>query len=176
MSQEIISYIHLYGYLGIFILVFSQEVGLPNPIPNEFILTFSGYLVFSKVLKITYVILTAFLADITAISILYFLFFLFGNIIFRKERKWFPISKERIDKQLIKLREKGTSSIFYGRLTPFIRGYVAAMCGLIQLNPKKIISIALSTSLIWVSFYIYLGFLLGPYWNFAIQHISLYKN
>ena len=176
MSQEILLYIHLYGYIGIFILVFSQEIGLPNPIPNEFILTFSGYLIFSKTLNVAKVILSAFSADIVAISFLYIVFYFFGNIVYHKKWKWFPISKEKIDRQLIKLRNKGTLSIFYGRLTPFIRGYVAAMCGIIQLNIKKFYSIALSTSFIWVCFYISLGFVLGPYWGFVMSHLSVYKN
>ena len=33
-----------YGYWAIFILVFLQEAGLPNPIPNELVLGFSGFL------------------------------------------------------------------------------------------------------------------------------------
>lgn len=173
MPQEIMSYIHIYGYLGIFILVFSQEVGLPSPIPNEFVLTFSGFLVFSNALNFGLVVLTALTADIIAAAILYAVFYMFGNVLFKKDRKWIPV--HQINKQISKLRLKGVSSVFYGRLTPFIRGYVAVMCGLIKLEPKKYTFITLSTSSIWAAFYVSLGFLLGPYWNYVLQHMSQFK-
>jgi hypothetical protein len=35
MPEEVVAYITKYGYLTIFILVFLQETGMPNPFPNE---------------------------------------------------------------------------------------------------------------------------------------------
>ena len=46
MPDEVMQYIVKYGYLAIFVLVFLQEVGAPNPIPNELVLVLSGYLTF----------------------------------------------------------------------------------------------------------------------------------
>jgi membrane protein DedA with SNARE-associated domain len=46
MSSEVALYITKYGYLAIFLLVLLQELGLPNPVTNEFVLLFSGYLAF----------------------------------------------------------------------------------------------------------------------------------
>ncbi len=44
MSPELSDYIVQYGYIAIFSLVFLQEIGVPNPIANELVLVFSGYL------------------------------------------------------------------------------------------------------------------------------------
>jgi membrane protein DedA with SNARE-associated domain len=44
MPPELILYITKYGYIAIFVLIFLQEIGAPNPIPNEFVLLYSGYL------------------------------------------------------------------------------------------------------------------------------------
>jgi len=44
MSLTLSAYILKYGYIAIFSLVFLQEIGVPNPVPNEVVLLFSGYL------------------------------------------------------------------------------------------------------------------------------------
>ncbi len=46
MPEDVVYYVTRYGYLAIFILVFLQEIGMPNPFPNELLLIFSGYLTF----------------------------------------------------------------------------------------------------------------------------------
>ena len=63
MPSEIALYITKYGYLAIFILVILQETGMPNPIPNELLLLFSGYLVFKGIFSLPLLILTAASAD-----------------------------------------------------------------------------------------------------------------
>jgi membrane protein DedA with SNARE-associated domain len=47
MPDEIAYYVTNYGYLAVSILVFLQESGIPNPIPNEILLIFSGYMCYS---------------------------------------------------------------------------------------------------------------------------------
>ncbi|MCX6740828.1 MAG: hypothetical protein NTY61_00295 [Candidatus Parcubacteria bacterium] len=46
MPHSLAVFITHYGYLAIFFLVFLQEIGVPNPVPNELVLLFSGYLAF----------------------------------------------------------------------------------------------------------------------------------
>lgn len=175
MPYELASYIEHYGYLALLLLVFSQETGFPNPIPNEFVLVFSGYLAFTRLLSFPFVIATAFLGDILAATILYTVFYFFGSFFLNKKTAWMPVSRQTVDKQMQKLKKRGKASIILGRLTPFIRGYVAVICGLIQLKPPQYGLIVLGTSMIWAWFYVTAGFLLGPYWNFVIQHIDQFK-
>jgi membrane protein DedA with SNARE-associated domain len=72
--QELNHFIVAYGYLAIFLFIFLQELGVPNPITNELVLMFSGYLAYTGTLSITKVIITAISADFTGTSILYFIF------------------------------------------------------------------------------------------------------
>jgi membrane protein DedA with SNARE-associated domain len=44
MSPTLSAYIIKYGYIALFSLVFLQEIGVPNNVPNELVLLFSGYL------------------------------------------------------------------------------------------------------------------------------------
>jgi membrane protein DedA with SNARE-associated domain len=165
MLNEILYNISQYGYLAIFLLVFLQEVGVPSPIPNELLLIFCGYLSFTGILNLPLVLLLVLAADLLSSGILYVVFYFFGQFIFRNKPRWLPISEQKIDRLTQKLNVSGQSSIFIGRLTPFIKGYVTVLCGLLRISPKKYLITALVTSIIWTLFYVGGGFLIGPYWN-----------
>ena len=175
MPNELIYYISQYGYLAIFLLVFLQEIGIPSPLPNEFLLLFSGYLAFSGALHLALIIICALAGDLLAATILYSTFNLFGNFILHNKPRWFPISQQNIDKQTKIIRERGLISIIVGRLSPLIRGYVAVISGLTHIKPQHYGLVILVTSTLWSSFYIVTGYFLGPYWNYVIAHIAQFK-
>lgn len=161
-----------YGYLIIFLLVFLQEVGVPNPIPNELVLIFSGYLGFIGMLNPLLIIASAFAGDVLGSGILYSVFFLFGkNIMIRKPR-WIPISDQKLEKLSRKIRNNGFGGVFLGRVTPFMRGYVAVLLGLMNYPIRKYAGVLLSTALLWAGFYTGVGYALGPYWKSFSGYLS----
>jgi membrane protein DedA with SNARE-associated domain len=175
MPDELVIYILKYGYLAIFVLVFSQEIGLPNPIPNELVLLFSGYLIFMGLLKLPVIILAAVLADFTGTSLLYVLFYFSGAYILNHKPRWLPIPVSIIYKLQERISKNGLTGIYIGRLTPFIRGYTSVISGLLQIKPKVFLPIALVTASIWATVYVSAGILLGPFWNQVIPNISNMK-
>ena len=177
MPIELISSISQYGYLAILVLVFLQEVGFPNPIPNELVLLFSGYLAFMGVLSFPLIILSAVIGDLLGSFILYTVFYFFGQIILQRKPKWIPISEKKINSIRLKIEKSGQSGIYIGRLSPFIRGYVSVLSGLLQISPKKYSLILISTSVIWAFSYVTVGFFIGPYWNMITKsdsHLDIY--
>jgi len=175
MPKELIFYIVHYGYLAIFSYTFLQEVGVPSPIPNEFILVFSGYMAFAGSLYLPLIILCAFGGDLLAAAILYTAFYLFGKFMLHNKPRWLPISQHTIDKQAKKIEQHGISAVVIGRLSPFIRGYVAVICGILHFKPQRYTFIIFITSVVWSSFYVVTGYFLGPYWNYVIEHINQFK-
>ena len=165
MDSEVLYYIGRYGYLAIFVMVFLQEAGFPNPVPNELVLLFSGYLVYSGIFDWYIVILVALVADFTATDILYFAFREFGNQILKRKPRWIPVSQSRIESFSRSLSEGGLTSIFICRLTPFIRGYTSVVSGLLQVKSAHFLPVALLSATIWASVYILTGWLLGPWWK-----------
>ena len=148
MPNDFVLLISEYGYLAIFLLIFAQEVGLPSPVPNEFLLLFSGYLTFIGVLSIPVVVVVIVLADLLAGTVLYGVFFFFGKSILTNKPKWMPLPKEKIQKISDRIQSNGKSSVFIGRLTPLVRGYVAVACGLFQFPGKKYFSVIIGSSII----------------------------
>lgn len=169
MPEEISSFIIKYGYLAICILIFIQEIGIPNPVPNEMVLLYSGYLSFKHLLSLPIIIIVAVLSDIVATAILYFVFFHFGNYIIENRPSWFPLSIARIRKLEKKVHEKGKAFIFIGRMTPLIRGYVTVVAGLLRLAPEVFFPITLFSTIIWCSACAIGGWLLGPSWSFLAK-------
>lgn len=161
-----------YGYLIILVLVFLQEVGFPNPIPNELVMLFSGYLGYIGMLKVPIIILAAMFGDLLGSGILFTVFFFFGKSIMGHKPKWIPISEKKIEKLSLKFQQQGASAVVIGRLSPFIRGYVSVLMGLMNYPARKYVWILSSTAVFWSCFYVMTGFLFGPYWKLVSEYKS----
>jgi membrane protein DedA with SNARE-associated domain len=175
MPPELILYITKYGYYAIFVLVFLQEIGAPNPIPNELVLLFSGYLTFTGVLQFPLVVLAALSADFIGTSILHTVFYFSGACLFQHKPRWLPIPMKTILKLKKRISHSGLWGIYIGRLTPFIRGYTSVIAGLLQIKSRVFLPIALVTATIWASIYVTAGRLLGPLWSHVAPDITIVK-
>lgn len=165
MAEELLKYIAQYGYLAILALVFLQEIGVPSPIPNEFVLLFSGYLSYTGVLKTPLVLLAAVLGDLLASFILFELFYFFGKKVMDRKPKWLPISEDKLHRMKQKIDSTGVFGTYLGRVTPFIKGYVSVVCGLLRVSQKKYSFILITTSVAWSMIYVGGGYLAGPYFK-----------
>ena len=175
MPEEVVYYVMRYGYLAIFILVFLQETGMPNPFPNELLLMFSGYLSFKGLLYLPFIILTVISADFIGTVILYFLFYNAGTLIMKKKPKWFPLSTRMIEKLTGRISKGGKLSIYIFRLTPFTRGYTSVITGLLQIKPKIFLPLALISAITWATVYVVIGHLIGPSWHLFTRNIDSLK-
>ena len=172
LSSDFIHHLSEYGYMIIFLLVFLQEVGVPSPLPNELVLLFSGYMAYLGKLHILYIILSALSGDILGSAILFTVFFFFGKRIMENKPRWIPIPEAKLAKLSERLQKMGITGVFLGRLSPFIRGYVSVLCGLMNYAPRRYSLIIAITAPVWASFYVITGFLLGPYWKSVSHYVS----
>ncbi len=176
MPHDAIEYINHYGYAAIFVLVFLQEIGVPNPVPNELVLMFSGYLTSTGALSLLAVLITAIVADALGATILYITFYFFGGYILSHKPKWLPLPMAKIDRLSVKVSSGGgLISIFLGRITPFIRGYISVISGLLKIKPGKYLPLILITAIMVSGAYIMAGRLLGPYWTGVAGNLSKIK-
>jgi membrane protein DedA with SNARE-associated domain len=171
--QELNNFIVQYGYLAIFLFVFLQELGVPNPVTNELVLLFSGYLAYTGVLSISKVILTAVFADFIGTSLLYFTFYaLSKHYIYKNTPKWLTKLAVRLESLKKRIDEGKKWGIFIGRLTPFLRGYISVAAGTLQIKPKVFLTTVLLSALTWSGGLVLTGRLLGPYWNKMAQKVG----
>src|SRR5919198_4577666 len=166
MSPTFSAYIIKYGYLAIFSLVFLQEIGVPNPVPNELVLLFSGYLTSIGKLDFTIVLLSVIIADIMGSSVLYMTFYYCGQRVLQKWPHVIPTSK--LAYLTARVSHKDRWSIYIGRHIPFLRGYTAVAAGLLKISPTIFLPAVLLSALTWSGGYVTAGKLLGhEYVNIA---------
>ncbi|MCL4405037.1 MAG: DedA family protein [Patescibacteria group bacterium] len=172
MPPELTHYITSYGYLAIFSLIFIQELGVPNPVPNEFILLFGGYLTSVGTLSLPLTFLSAVSADFIGTSILFTIFYFFGKVIIKKKPRWIPIRAEHIERMTEKIAEKDWWGIYLGRLIPYVRGYTSVAAGLLNVRPHVFeMAVALS-AITWSGGYVLAGHFMGGYWGKIAQEFG----
>ncbi|HSY76375.1 MAG TPA: DedA family protein [Bacteroidia bacterium] len=173
---KLAAYLSEYGYYAIFILVFLQGLGIPNPITNELVLIFCGYLSYTGTLNFYKVIITAISADFIGTSILFFIFYSFSKWLIAHSPKWLPLNGETIEKLKKRLLRRGNRSVFIGRLTPFLRGYVSVAAGMLHVNRKAFLGTVIISAVTWSGGLVLLGRLIGPYWNTMLKESGVIGN
>ena len=173
MPPELVNYIINYGYLTIFLLVFAQELGVPNPVPNELILLFSGYLASIGKLNFVLVITTVVAADFIGTSILYFVFYFLNKYILAKGHKWLAMHK--VELLLKHVAEKGSWGIYVGRLIPYLRGYTSVAAGLLRVKPKIFLPVVLLSAITWSGGYVIIGCILGKEYQSLTKYLSSWE-
>jgi len=173
MSPTFSAYILKYGYIAIFSLVFLQEIGVPNPVPNELVLLFSGYLISVGKLDFLTVWMTVAFAYTIASSLLYMTFYYFGQ---RLLQQWpHVISTSTLDYLTTRISHQDRWGIYVGRLIPFIRGYTAVAAGLLKISPGIFLPAVLVSALTWSGGYVIAGKLLGHEYANVVSKLGLGK-
>ncbi len=170
MESVFFTYVAEYGYFALFAFVFLQEIGVPTPVPNEFMLLFAGFLTFQGVLDFPFTVATVIAAEFLGTSTFYAIFHFFGHWLLGK--RWFPVSKERIGRIGKFLSNKGWLAIFGGRLVPYVRGYTSMAAGFVQVSPYVFLPISFVTAIAWSGGYVFLGKFLGPKWDRVVERFG----
>lgn len=173
IPPELTNYIIKYGYFAVFSLIFVQELGVPNPVPNEVILLFAGYLASIKVLSFPLIFLAGVSADFIGTSVLYTVFYFFGEAILRRAPWWLPRSKIEAFEQ--RVARRGGWGVFLGRLLPYLRGYASVAAGLLKIPPRKFLFSVLMSAIIWSGGYVLAGRLLGKQWDKVVAKFSFWQ-
>ncbi len=173
MPVSLIAYITKYGLIAIFSLVFLQEIGVPNPIPTELVILFSGYLSSIGKLNFVAVFFAAVSADFIGTSVLYFVFYYFSSwILARLSRR---ISMDKIDRLKAKLEKRSFWSVYLGRLLPYVRGYTSVAAGILEIPPRIFLPAVILSAITWSGGYAIAGRILGPRWAILASKLGTGK-
>jgi len=163
MPAALMVYITKYGLLAIFSIVFLQEIGVPNPIPTELIILFSGYLSSIGQLNFGDVFCASVAGDFIGTSVLYGLFYFFAPWILKHLPKKLPL--EKIEQFKAKLAARAFGGVYIGRLMPYLRGYASVAAGLLKVPPKIFFPAVILSAVTWSGGYAIIGYLLGDRWT-----------
>ena len=162
MEQIILHWISRYGYMGIFSLLMFGIIGAP--VPDEALLTFSGYLVFKGQLGLVPTIASAFLGSICGISISYCLGRSGGLFLIRRYGPRVHITPERINRAHQWLDHWGRWGLILGYFIPGVRHLTALVAGASQLRYPVFAGFAYTGGVIWSTTFVTIGFFLEKEW------------
>ena len=172
MEQSILAWITHYGYFAIFLLLTCGIVGLP--VPDETLLTFTGYLVFKGSLSMPLAFAAAWGGSTCGITISYYLGRKFGLALIRRYGKYVRVTEEHVQKAHAWFDRVGHWGLTFGYFVPGIRHLSAYAAGMSALEPPKFALFAYSGGFLWVSAFLSAGYFLGDQWEAAAKQIERY--
>jgi len=172
MEHQVLAWIAQYGYLAIFSLLILGIVGLP--VPDETLLTFTGYLVFAGHLSLPLAYLAAFCGSACGITLSYVLGRSFGLALIHRYGRYLRIRQDHVDKAHAWFRRAGHWSLTFGYFIPGVRHFTAYAAGMSDLEAPQFCLFAYSGAAIWAAAFISLGYFLGERWRYVQQNIHRY--
>ncbi|MHB1407107.1 MAG: DedA family protein [Desulfitobacteriaceae bacterium] len=169
-SQLLIHYISQYGYAGLFVILGTSILGIP--IPDEFLMTFVGFLSYSGQLNPVLAILSAATGSATGITVAYFLGTIFQQKALVHLKK--HAGGERLEKVLSWYQRHGGKLLTVGYFIPGVRHLSGYIAGLSRLKYRSFAFFAYLGAILWTTLFITLGRLLGSRWETLLPIIHRY--
>jgi len=169
--METITYwIGQYGYFGIFSLLVLGIVGLP--VPDEWLLTFAGFLIFKQKLHPLPTVLAALLGSTCGITVSYILGRSLGLYLIHKYGPLIHITQERLDWVHDWFARVGTWGLLFGYFIPGVRHLTALVAGTSKLRPLLFAVFAYTGACLWVGTFISVGYFFGEKWNWVLAQVE----
>jgi membrane protein DedA with SNARE-associated domain len=165
------------GYPGIAIMMFLENI-FP-PIPSEFVMPFSGFLVVRGDLTFAGVLIAGTLGVLAGALVLYYLGAEIGEDRLRgwveNYGRYVLVSQRDIDRAKEIFDRHGEKIILVGRLVPGVRSLISIPAGLDRMALWKFLLLTLLGSAFWNFLLVFAGVLLGRNWERVLSLIDQYQ-
>lgn len=168
--EMILSWVAHYGYAAIFSLLVSGIVGLP--VPDEWLLTFAGYLVYKGHLHLVPTYMSACLGSMCGITVSYSLGRSLGIFLLHRYGWFFHITPERLEKVHAWFDRFGTWTLLVGYFIPGVRHVTAIVAGTSKLRFLLFSIFAYLGAMIWAATFISIGFCFGDQWSQVLKQVD----
>lgn len=151
------------GYLGVFLTLVIEGMGLP--FPGDGVLAFYGFLASDQRFTLPHVILFATLGSGVGSMIAFFFGKIYGLPLLYKYGKYLFISERSIEVTTRFSKRYGPLVLLLGRMLPGVRTLSSYVAGLGNLSWPAFILYSFSGFLLFCTFWIGVGYMLGENWN-----------
>ncbi len=172
MEQSVLSWITQYGYFAIFGLLVLGIVGLP--VPDETLLTFTGYLIYKGHLSPLLAFASAFGGSASGITLSYVLGRKFGIALLHRFGKYLHLTPELREGAHLWFERVGHWALTFGYFLPGVRHLTAYAAGISELEPSSFALFAYVGAAVWVTTFLSLGYFLGERWQIVQKNIEHY--
>jgi membrane protein DedA with SNARE-associated domain len=169
LLDNVLQWIATYGYAAIFFLLVLGIVGLP--VPDETLMTYTGFLVFKGTLQFIPAFLAAFLGSVAGITISYWLGRKLGLPLVHRYGKYVHFGQPELDRVHNWFHRMGRWTLTFGYWVPGVRHFTAYVAGTADMPFAEFALFAYSGGFIWCLSFISLGYLLGDRWEWALERL-----
>jgi membrane protein DedA with SNARE-associated domain len=173
MNAAAFQWIVRHGYAGIFSLLALGIVGLP--VPDEWLLTFSGYLVFRGTLRFVPAFGAAFVGSVCGITLSYTLGRMFDTCVLVKYGSALHLSHEKMARVHSWFEKRGGWALLFGYFVPGVRHLTGYAAGASKMSSRRFTVFACSGAFCWTGVFLVLGYVLGEEWNRVLQELHQTK-
>lgn len=153
-----LEFFQTYSYVGLFLILFAEEGGIPLPIPGDIFIAVAAGLPRSSYLLI---VTTVVLSTLSGSTILFTLSRKFGHLLIIKYGKYVKITPEKVTKIEHWFNKHGGRAIIIGRLIPGLRIVTPIVAGTFELPYKTFWLYTTIAAFIWANIYFVIGKLFG---------------
>lgn len=163
MLDWVTGFVESWGYVGIALLMFLENV-FP-PIPSELIMPLAGYTASGGQLNILLAIAAGVVGSIAGALLWYYVARAIGCERLRhwagRHGRWLTLSPDEIDQATDWFRRQGGKAVFVGRLVPAVRTLISVPAGFAEMPLVPFLLYSLAGTVIWTGLLAGAGYWLG---------------
>jgi membrane protein DedA with SNARE-associated domain len=168
--DHILQWVSANGYGAVFLCLVLGIVGLP--LPDEWLLVFTGYLIWRGRFHPVPAVLTAFCGSACGISLSYTIGRTLGLGFIHRYGRWIHVTEQQIQRVHDWFSRIGHWALFFGYFVPGVRHFTAIVAGTSKLEFRSFASYAWPGALVWVATFITVGYALGEQWQKVFEAIE----
>jgi len=161
-TSWIIGVISHFGYVGLFVGMFSQAVGIP--LSSEVQLAFAGYLASTHVLEIIPVMIVGAAGDISGAIIAYLIGYYGGRPFLLRFGRFFFVHEREIERADEWFARYGSRAVLVLKLLPGIRAFGSFPAGVTRMAFGIFLGWTTLGAAIWSVLFAGIGYVLGRNW------------
>ncbi len=175
MENFIIGIMNKFGYIGICLLIFIEN--LFPPIPSELILTFGGFMTINTTMTIIGVIIASTIGSVVGAIVLYYIGKILNKerlikIVTSKYGKLLRIKPKDIESADKWFDEKGNKTVFFCRFIPVVRSLISIPAGMSEMPIVKFLVYTTVGSAIWNTALVLVGAFAGDKKDYILNIID----
>jgi membrane protein DedA with SNARE-associated domain len=163
LASWIVEIISAAGYFGVVLLMAIESACIP--LPSEVIMPFAGYLVSIGQFSLIGAATAGALGCNVGSTVAYYVAAIGGRPVLDRWGKYVLISPAELERTDRFFSRYGAATVFFGRLLPVVRTFIAFPAGLARMPMLKFQVYTFLGSWPWCLALAYIGYLLGARWD-----------
>ena len=163
LASWIVEIISATGYLGVVLLMAIESACIP--LPSEVIMPFAGYLVSTNQFSLIGAATAGALGCNVGSTVAYYVAAWGGRPVLERWGRYILVSHSELERTDRFFERYGSATVFFGRLLPVVRTFIAFPAGLARMPMLKFQIYTFVGSWPWCFALAYIGYLLGARWD-----------